>query len=80
MDLGEERRLNEVDSEVTGLERRGSLPVGDHLRILIETSKKVIERCKFSITDHRAHPRRRCVLVMTMEPGKAFKAIPYAEY
>jgi hypothetical protein len=74
MDLGEERRLNEVDREVAGLKRRGGLPVSDHLRVLSETPENVIERRKFSIADHCLHPRRRCVLMMTMGPEKAFKA------
>ena len=56
VDLGEEWRLNEVDSEVACLERRRSI-VGDHRHVLIETPEKVIECCKFSITDHRLHLR-----------------------
>ena len=52
VDPGEEWRLDKVNSEVAGLERWRSI-VSNCRDVLIKTPEKVIERCKFSIVDHR---------------------------
>jgi hypothetical protein len=42
--LGEERRLNEMNREVAGLERGRSVLVGNQIHVLIETAQNVMER------------------------------------
>lgn len=42
-----------MNGEIAGLERRSGHLVRDHARVLVEASQYIIERCKFSLADHR---------------------------
>lgn len=76
MDLGDKRRLNEVNSEVAGLERGRSLIAGDQLHVPIKTSQKIMEHCKFSIADHRlglSCPRHKDTIKLRPADKRIFK-------